>query len=557
MWAKQWTDICNLCVGRSTRDAQHQGSPHSAHVAVSAKRYTPLPDVPPLPLDAMGHGANDKLFITPSEYSGVYGQHGATTGARRETSVVVPFHMCALTHQPWLQPACLDDGLVYEKANLDAFLDQYGVNPATGTPVEKNSVIPLTFSKNERGQFFDPVSCREFTDHSHLVAIRPSGNVFLYDTVQQLNLKPKMMRDLVTDEPFTKADLLTLQDPHDPAKRTMQNMYRTYFCQRANADVQNHLTLSQRSQGDDVNAAATGSTKTLLQAIRQKQEEREASLPPKESAPAVAAASSTPRLSNRSTGMTAASFTSSSLTPRTRTERIAIDEEELMFEQVAATATAKKEKALVRLQTNFGPLNLELYVDKAPRTCYNFITLCRQGKYTDTIFHRNVPGFMIQGGDPTGTGRGGQSIWGKPFPDELCNPGSYRHTGRGILSMANKGYNTNGSQFFLTYRATPHLDPKHTVFGRLLSDSDTSEKFKVLDALERVPNEPDSRRPMRPIKLVEAQVFDDPFQRYMERRDARFRRENPDDDERMRREAKRRKRDEDRTTWYVMHKVRS
>ena len=161
---------------------------------------------------------------------------------------------------------------------------------------------------------------------------------------------------------------------------------------------------------------------------------------------------------------------------------------------------------------------------------------------------------MIQGGDPTGTGRGGESIWGKPFADELVNPGAYRHTSRGIVSMANKGYNTNGSQFFITYRATPHLDTKHTVFGHLISD-DNDTKYPVLDALERVPNEPDSTKPIRPIKLIEAQVFEDPFAEYMAREEAKMRRQNPDEEERLRRETKRRKREEDRTTWYVLARM--
>lgn len=179
----------------------------------------------------MGHGSNDKLFITPSEYSGQHGQHGATSGARREMSVVVPFHMCAITHQPWTTPACLvQDGLICEKAHLVAFIEQHHQSPATGEKASIDDILILHISQNERQMSQDPVSMREFTDHSHLVAIRTSGHVYLYDTVFQLNVRTKNMRDLVTDVPFTKSDILTLQDPHDPGRRTMQNMYRTYFC---------------------------------------------------------------------------------------------------------------------------------------------------------------------------------------------------------------------------------------------------------------------------------------------------------------------------------------
>lgn len=491
----------------------------------------------------MGHGTNDKLFITPSEYSGVHGQHGATTGMRSEKSVIVPFHLCAITHQPWTTPACLaQDGLVCDRANLEAFVQHYHVSPATGQPASLSDMIPLHMKQNEEGAWQDPVSLRELTDHSHLVAIRTTGYVYLYDTVQQLNLKTKSLRDLVTDAPFVKADILTLQDPHDPDKRRMQDMYH----------VKHHLTLKTEATGDDVNADATGSTKALIEKIRREKEAKAVSSPSTPAAPAASAASAAPdappaRLTNRSTGMTAASFTSSGLTPRTKTERIAVDEEEAMFESVSQ----KRAQGLVRLQTNFGALNIELYCDKAPRTCYNFLALCRQGTYNNTIFHRNIPGFMIQGGDPTGTGRGGQSIWGKPFADELCLPGAMRHTDRGVLSMANKGYNTNGSQFFVTYRATPHLDAKHTVFGHLVSDTPSSSQYSVLDALERVPNEPGTERPIRPIQISEAVVFEDPFEEYQQKRHARYLREHPDEEERVRREAKRRKREEDKTTWYV------
>lgn len=504
----------------------------------------------------MGHGTNDKLFVTPSEHSGVYGRHGASTGARKaEAAVVVPFDMCALTHEAWRTPACLpDEGLVYERTNLERFLDKYHVSPASGRPASRDEILALHMARNERGRLYDPVSCKELTDHSHLVAVKPTGNVFLYDTVQQLNLKPKMLRDLVDDTPFTKADLLTLQDPHDPERRTMQKLYRTYATCGLTLDVQNKLTLATTEQADEVHMS-TGSTRALLSQVRQHSAADDAPKEVPKEAASGAGAARAPRLSNLSTGRTAASFTSSSLTPRTKTERIEVDEEAEMFDHVASAS--KHPKALVRLVTNFGALDLELHVDKAPRTvrvsatltqCYNFLELCRRGTYKDTLFHRNIPGFMLQGGDPTGTGRGGQSIWGKPFEDELVRPGAFRHTARGVLSMANRGPNTNGSQFFVTYRATPHLDTKHTVFGRLVGEPGKSASFRTLDALENVPSD-DTDRPLREIRVLETNVVEDPFEAYKQQRDAKYRREHMDDAARAERDAKRRKRDEDRTTW--------
>lgn len=117
-----------------------------------------------------------------------------------------------------------------------------------------------------------------------------------------------------------------------------------------------------------------------------------------------------------------------------------------------------------QLGTSVGNLNLELHADLVPRACDNFVGLCERGYYDGVAFHRLVPGFCIQGGDPTGTGRGGESLWGKPFGDEF-HP-KLRHSERGVLSMANSGPKTNASQFFILFGGQRHLDDKHTVFGR-------------------------------------------------------------------------------------------
>ena len=100
-----------------------------------------------------------------------------------------------------------------------------------------------------------------------------------------------------------------------------------------------------------------------------------------------------------------------------------------------------------------------------PKTCKNFLALTASGKYDNTIFHRNIKGFIIQGGDPSGTGKEGESIYGKPFEDEIAD--ALKHDRRGILSMANSGPNTNGSQFFITYNRMSKLNKQYTAFGRV------------------------------------------------------------------------------------------
>ncbi|KAL3426572.1 peptidyl-prolyl cis-trans isomerase-like 1 [Phlyctema vagabunda] len=119
----------------------------------------------------------------------------------------------------------------------------------------------------------------------------------------------------------------------------------------------------------------------------------------------------------------------------------------------------------IALETTMGTITVELYATHAPRTCENFETLTRRGYFNGLLFHRIIANFMLQTGDPTGTGRGGASIYGDKFADEIA--ADLKHTGAGILSMANSGPDTNGSQFFITLAPTPWLDGKHTIFGRV------------------------------------------------------------------------------------------
>ncbi len=127
------------------------------------------------------------------------------------------------------------------------------------------------------------------------------------------------------------------------------------------------------------------------------------------------------------------------------------------------------------MQTNMGTIEIELFADKAPKTVENFIGLSEKGYYDGIIFHRVIDNFMIQGGDPTGTGRGGESLWGGSFADEF-NP-ELKHDAPGILSMANAGPNTNGSQFFITLVPTPWLDGKHSVFGKVINGMEVVENI--------------------------------------------------------------------------------
>ncbi|CAM4053866.1 peptidylprolyl isomerase [Streptococcus penaeicida] len=184
-------------------------------------------------------------------------------------------------------------------------------------------------------------------------------------------------------------------------------------------------------------------------------------------------------------------------------EELGLIEKELNFPQLELE-TVEGPKAIIK--TNHGQMSLQLFPEQAPKTVANFIGLAKEGYYDGIIFHRIISDFMIQGGDPTGTGMGGQSIYGDSFEDEFSDE---LYNLRGALSMANAGPNTNGSQFFIVQNAripyaqkelerggwpapiakayaenggTPHLDRRHTVFGQLLDQ----ESFIVLDAIAAV-----------------------------------------------------------------------
>ena len=151
----------------------------------------------------------------------------------------------------------------------------------------------------------------------------------------------------------------------------------------------------------------------------------------------------------------------------------------------------------VVLETNQGSIEIRLFPDVAPKACENFTKLVEKGYYNGLIFHRVIKNFMIQGGDPTGTGAGGESIWGKPFEDEVKSTVVFDKPG--IVAMANAGPSTNGSQFFITTVATPWLNMHHTIFGEVVSGYDVVQK---IESQATGPQD----RPLQEQKIIKAYV---------------------------------------------------
>lgn len=144
----------------------------------------------------------------------------------------------------------------------------------------------------------------------------------------------------------------------------------------------------------------------------------------------------------------------------------------------------------VTLHTSQGDIVVELYSDKAPKTVENFVTHAKNGYYDNLTFHRIIPDFMIQGGDPQGNGTGGESIWGSTFEDEPND----LVLERGVIAMANRGPDTNGSQFFIIQRqgGTPWLQGMHTAFGRVV------EGMEIVDVIAKVPRDQNDK-PLEPV----------------------------------------------------------
>lgn len=163
----------------------------------------------------------------------------------------------------------------------------------------------------------------------------------------------------------------------------------------------------------------------------------------------------------------------------------------------AQEENAVSSSPVVVFETNQGNIELTLFPKDAPKTVENFVGLVKKGYYNGLIFHRVIKNFMIQGGDPTGTGRGGESLWGGKFEDEFSPNQQFDR--KGLLAMANAGPNTNGSQFFITTVPTPWLNNRHTIFGEVTSGYDAVTK---IEDCAKGPGD----RPIEDQKIIKAYV---------------------------------------------------
>ncbi|KAL8629056.1 hypothetical protein Q9189_005259 [Teloschistes chrysophthalmus] len=498
----------------------------------------------------MGKGT-DKLYITHSEwasedaYSASAGSGVSKFNSNSNAPFKrLPFNFCAISLQPFTHPVCSPEGTIFDLTNILPWLKKHGTNPVNGAPLKQGDLIKLTFSKNEDGEMVDPVTFKMFTDNTHIVALKNTGNVFAYDTVERLNIKAKNWRDLVSEEEFGRKDIVTLQDPQNIESRNLSSF--KYLQEGTNTATPEQ----QRERNDpskNVNTAALGNGAAILKA-RSKKEQRpdinpdalasnresisritsSLSKSPSTTTPTPASAKTSavpPPASSKNaharhtTGLAAASLTSTGLTPHTTADLATLSQETYLLQP--RRVKTKGYLSLALSPASLGQLTLELAPEFAPKACYNFLALVKKGYYNNVPFHRNLRNFMIQGGDPTGTGKGGGSIWApKNFEDEVDGPLKFDR--RGVLAMANKGKDSNGSQFFITYRACPHLQRKHTIFGHVVDDDDdtTSSSNDTLKNLENVTSD-EKGRPESPITIKEISILLDPFDAYVKEEEER------------------------------------
>ncbi|CAI5744634.1 unnamed protein product [Peronospora destructor] len=443
--------------------------------------------------------SKDRLFITQTEHKYLYG------GKKKEIHRAykrLPFNCCAITLCPFTNPVCTHEGHLFDMEAVVPYVKEHQINPVTGKPLLLKELVQLHFSKNSQEEYICPVTYKVFTDNTKIAAIATTGNVFCHEAVEELNVKPKNWTDLVSGVKFKRKDIIILQDPQDLSNREIENFEHL---RRAKAS-DNNISSTAAARNIRTNAATD---RILEELVAKRAAQKELVKKVLSKADGKMAGSSKLQYSQFTSGECSSSFTSSVRAPVTNNTLVLASEQELLERRWQAMRKLK-EKGLVRLETTLGNINVEVDCDIVPQTADNFLTLCQNKYYDGTLFHRVIKGFMMQGGDPTGTGRGGESIWKNPFRDEIDSRLS--HDQRGVLSMANAGPHTNNSQFFIIFKACPHLNKKHAVFGRVVGGMD------VLDAVEHKETGAEDR-PIEDICITSAQVYMNPFQEYEEAQD--------------------------------------
>lgn len=464
--------------------------------------------------------SKDLMHIRPTEWA----QDGAGFKVKKTPFSKLPLDCCFLSLQPFEKPVGTRDGQVFDVQFIIPYIKKFGRNPVTGGKLEVRDLVPLHFHKNVEGKIHCPVLFKAFTNHSHVVINAATGHVYSAEAMEELNRKVKNWKDLITDAPFTLKDIVTIQHGDDLASREIAKFY--FMVEGQQEEVVKTITHKKAAKSvaeeeeDQLKIRRNPAMQRIYEEKAKIQAEKDAekqlALANQTDADAADPKGQAPnegrerqRNERFTDGAVAESFTSTA-TPLRRKNELRLMTEGEDLEELYNIVRKDKTKGYVRVVTSEGMLNLELHCNIVPRTTDNFLRLCEKGYYDNTIFHRLIHNFMMQGGDPTNTGKGGKSAFedGKPFKDEF--DARLTHQGPGVVSMANNGKNTNKSQFFISLKSCQHLDLKHSVFGRVVGGLQLIDIFNTWETGGEI-NAAFKDRPKKPITILRTEVFKNPF----------------------------------------------
>ena len=466
--------------------------------------------------------SKDRMYITATEHAVEYGGFKKKREGKLEGSL--PFACCALSLLPFETPCCSRDGVLFDSLALLPFVKEHGTSPVTGRSLRVKDVIRLKMAKNADGAWHCPVTCKVFTDHSKVACVAPTGHVYAYEALRELCFKRGSLVDLLDGTTaFAKTDVVVLHDPEDAelcGRRDLSN-----FQHLKDERSKREAALKRSAPGDHIQTS-DGAKAVLAEAkknVKLADEKRAADEraraeadadPDKPENKGLTAAFLRCRTLGATTnevlkgnlltsGATSGSLTSSAIDVNTSAALRPATEDELKTARWKVLRGLGK-KGYAQVRTSLGNLNVEVHCDVVPRAAENFLGLCAAGAYDGCPFHRVVRHFVAQGGDPTGTGTGGESLWGGRFADEFDS--RLTHDARGVLAYANDGRDRNRSQFYVTFKSAPHLDNKHTVFGKIVGGHDTLAKIESLD----VDHNDDHRPRGDGVTILGTTVFVDP-----------------------------------------------
>ncbi|OMJ19562.1 Peptidyl-prolyl cis-trans isomerase-like 2 [Smittium culicis] len=453
----------------------------------------------------------DKLYITHSEWSNKFSDGGMNFGGKREGSArgsekIIPFKFCSLSQLPFETPC-------YE--------------------------------------FICPVSEKPFNESTKIVVNKISCQVYPYQTIDEFNIKSRNMRDLVTDEPFTKSDLIELYNPQNLELRNVQNFY--YIQQGINfvpkkkslSVVQNSDTKnSESSKGYSINPQFINENlpvkkimdqidPSILAGSKRKHDDKHNEEVSVSSMNSNSNKKQQYKESIYTSGASASSFTSTSLAPVTANSKILLSDLEYMMPKI-------KKNAFVQVVTNLGSINLELFSGQLPQTCYNFIAMTKAGYYNNLKFQTNIKNLILVSGDPMSNHHPPKLSTNNPSNkslkidnfkliedlkpkdvnqrillerDNASKSNKFNHDKRGLVSLL---INTNptavNGQFFISYsQQAMQFDGTHSVFGRIVSN------LEVLTKVELVDTDPDTFAPTVDVIINEVNIVYDPFSEFTER----------------------------------------